>query len=129
MTIDYWTPDADDGNIPNQALKAAIEVSLYDPFPTAELPSVAALKGWMSKPFSLWSDTLASLDVEQLNALVRFFTLAEANWTDWQGGDKNPAIWACKILKKHQAFPDKSFIEWIRAHSDNRFIPYGNVLG
>jgi hypothetical protein len=129
MTTEYWSPASSDEGLPINALHTALEIMLNESFPSAAPEKVSALKTWMSKPYSLWTETLANFDVEQLSTLVRFFTLAEATWSDWPGGDKNPAIWCCRELKKHQAFPDKTFIEWIRNNTDNRFIPYGNVLG
>lgn len=129
MTTEIWSPASNDESVPITALREALEIMQTEAFPKAPPATVKALQTWMNRPNSQWSDTLSSFDAEQLNNLVRFFTLAEATWSDWFGGDKNPAIWASKELKKHQAFPDKAFIEWIRANSENRFIPYGNVLG
>lgn len=129
MTTEIWSPASNDESVPSNALTAALDVMQAESFPKAPPAEVKALQSWMSRRYTLWGDAFSQFDTEQLNNLVRFFTLAEATWSDWFGGDKNPAIWASKELKKHQAFPDKAFIEWIRAHSDNRFIPYGNVLG
>ncbi|MFQ3229908.1 hypothetical protein [Reinekea sp.] len=129
MTTEIWSPASNDESVPANALKSALEIIQAETFPKKPPAEVKVLQSWMSRPYSLWGDALSSFDIEQLNYLVRFFTLAEATWSDWFGGDKNPAIWASKELKKQQAFPDKAFIEWIRANTDNRFIPYGNVLG
>ncbi|TCS41335.1 hypothetical protein [Reinekea marinisedimentorum] len=128
MTTGSWEPAAP--SLPDKALllKASklIEPEQFSNEPVAELQP---LQGQMQMNRSHWQETLASLETDELKALCRFFTLAEANWSDWFGGERNPVIWICKELKTRGAFPDKDLTSWIKANSENRFLPYGNVLG
>ncbi|MDN3649924.1 hypothetical protein QWZ13_13470 [Reinekea marina] len=126
---EIWTPASENDAFPSEALNRALELNPIDQLPSNCPDEILPLQPWMKRPFTQWQDTLETLDVAQLTHLVRFFTLAETQWTDWQAGDKNPAIWASKVLKQKQAFPDKTLIAWIRQVSTNRFIPYGNILG
>jgi hypothetical protein len=60
-------------------------------------------------------------------ALIRFFTRAEMAFAAWKGGDRSPVIALAAELKRRGDFPD-GLTAWIRANSDNRFLPYGSLL-
>ncbi len=62
---------------------------------------------------------------EQLLHLVRFFTLAEMQLSGWEAGAESPVIWIVKTLRRRKSPPSKDLLLWIKANSDNRFIPNG----
>ena len=82
----------------------------------------------MKLDLNAWQAAAESLDDGAIHQLVRFFTLAEEQLPGWEAQDKSPVIWLCKILKQRGLFPDKELTRWIKAHSKNRFLPYGSVL-
>lgn len=67
------------------------------------------------------------LDSDEIADLVRFFTLAEMQLPNWQGGETSPVIYLVKILRARDAFPD-TLRKWIKRHTDNRYLPYGPAL-
>lgn len=75
-----------------------------------------------------WQDVLAPLDEAALLNLVRFFTLIEQQLPHWHGGDKSPVIWISRLLKKRGTPLSRETVLWIKANSDNRFLPNGPVL-
>ncbi len=129
MTTGSWEPSAQNKAIPIDAIKAILELSFEADFPTQSPVRIAPIQPFMKVSQLDWQACLAEVSSEDLVTLCRFFTLAEANWSDWFGGDKNPVIWICKELKKRELFPDKELTAWIKQNSDNRFLPYGNVFG
>lgn len=129
MTTGTWTPDTAPLAFPEAALLAAIELHQAETFPSHVPETVAELQPWMTRTQQEWQPHLEKHSDDALFQLARFFTLAEHHWPEWTAGAKNPAIWVCKILKQRERFPDKTLTTWIREHSDNRFIPYGNALG
>lgn len=129
MTIGSWEPNAAPTTIPIAAVEAAIGLMQYADFPSDAPAAVTPLKAFAKSSAEVWQETFATLSSEELKILARFFTLAEATWADWFGGDKNPVIWICKALKKRGDFPDKDLTMWIKQNTDNRFLPYGNALG
>ncbi|MDK1024620.1 MAG: hypothetical protein QGD92_10360 [Gammaproteobacteria bacterium] len=72
-------------------------------------------------------DCISAWDDHQLEALIRFFTIAEMQLPGWQGGKKSPVIALVKLLKKRNAF-SQTLRRWIKANTDNRFLPYGSAL-
>ena len=63
---------------------------------------------------------------EDLIRLVRLFTLAEGRFADCKAGARSPVIPLCRILRGRRAWP-ADLTAWIKAHSDNRFLPYGSL--
>jgi hypothetical protein len=74
-----------------------------------------------------WSALADELDSDDILALVRFFTLAEMRLADWRAGDRSPVIALVALLRRREAVP-ADLSQWIRGHSDNRFLPYGSLL-
>ena len=128
MTVGSWQPDAGPSSVSAELLQPALQIDI-DNFPSAAPDTVQALQPFMQANADAWQSALEAQTTEQLQHLSRFFTLAEKHWADWFGGDKNPVIWICKELKKRGAFPNKALTRWIKQHTDNRFLPYGNALG
>ena len=67
-----------------------------------------------------WSDS-------DLEPLIRFFTVAEMQLPGWAGGNKSPVIALVKLLKKRETFTPE-LRRWIKANTDNRYLPHGSAL-
>lgn len=72
-----------------------------------------------------WQQHIGDCDDEELLQLLRLFVLLEAQLDSCNGGAKSPAIATARILRKRKKSLDKNLLTWIRANSDNRFLPYG----
>ena len=81
----------------------------------------------MQQPAETWEQACAALSDQELENLMRFFTVAEA-LPGWEAGDNSPVIWLGKILKKRGTGLNKDLVLWIKANSDNRFLPHGSLL-
>jgi len=76
-------------------------------------------------PAAQWLEEASHWDDTQLWALIRFFTLAEMQLPDWQGGAESPVIPLAKSLRMRKAPLQREQLLWIRQHTDNRYLPYG----
>ncbi len=90
--------------------------------PMAEVSRLAATA--RLKP-EAWQ-AAAALDDAQLIQLVRLYTLAEGQFPDWKAGSASPVIALCRLLRQRGAWP-ADLTAWIKAHSDNKFLPYGSL--
>ena len=133
MTVGAWNPnqseDTTNHTIDNQDLLAFISLSEQDQLDAlgehlddATLTTKAPL---MKQGKDQWFAAAESLTEEQIVHLVRFFTLAEMQLSGWQAGSESPVIWLAKVLRQRKAPLDKDMLLWIRANSDNLFIPNG----
>ncbi|MXW52107.1 MAG: hypothetical protein F4X81_19010 [Gammaproteobacteria bacterium] len=68
----------------------------------------------------------AALDDQQVIRLVRLYTLAEGRFPEWKAGSASPVIALCRLLRRRGAWP-ADLTAWIKAHSDNKFLPYGSL--
>jgi len=133
MSVGSWNPEGDTQNSGFE-----IEENILQRFiSTSEQDQLAALKDvlpealqtqqspLMSQTKEAWFAAAEPFDNEQLQHLVRFFTLAEMQLTGWEAGAESPVIWIVKLLRRRKAPPSKELLLWIKANSDNRFIPNG----
>ncbi|MYE81551.1 MAG: hypothetical protein F4X36_06840 [Gammaproteobacteria bacterium] len=90
----------------------------------AELRSLAPL---MSLDADQWDAAAREEDALELVAWIRFFTLAEARLPGFEAGAKSPVIPLARVLRQRHEYPP-DLTAWIRAHSDNRFLPHGSLL-
>lgn len=71
--------------------------------------------------------TAEAFDDAALESLIRFFTLAEMQLANWSGGQTSPVIYLVRILKRRGTF-SADLKQWIKANTDNRYLPNGAVL-
>ena len=76
-------------------------------------------------PSEAWQPA-AALSDEQLIRLVRLYTLAEGRFPEWEAGSASPVIALCRLLRHRGAWP-ADLTAWIKARSDNKFLPYGSL--
>lgn len=82
--------------------------------------------GMMRLDKAAWA-VAESLSDDDIVHLMRFFTVAE-QLPGWEAQAQSPVIWLGKILKQRGTGIDKSLTLWIKAHSDNKFLPHGALL-
>ena len=90
----------------------------------AEVAEFAALA---RHPDVDWQAPVERLGDAQVLALLRLFTLAEDALTGWAAGGKSPVVVMAAALRQRNAYPT-GLTAWIKANSDNRFLPYGNLM-
>ena len=76
-----------------------------------------------SKAWQL-ATNLSSADIEPL---IRLFTLLERQVPGWDAGNKSPVIPLVKLLKARDDFSPE-LRKWIKANTENRYLPYGSAL-
>ena len=74
-----------------------------------------------------WTVRAQSCTDEELRGLVRIFTLGEMQFAGWKAGEKSAVIALVRELKQRGGY-DKSFTQWIKSHTDNRFLPHGSLM-
>jgi len=82
--------------------------------------------GLMRLTATSWSNAELLAD-DELEPLVRFFTLAEMQLPGWDGGVKSPVVYLVKEMKKRDLFSPE-FRRWIKKNTDNRYLPNGSAL-
>ena len=128
MTIGVWTPNKGEtlslaaidrllSALPHGSLEELIDYSAED---------FRAYRSWMSETTTAWA-VCEALEAASIQQLIRFFTLAERDWSGWEAGKSSPVIPLVALLKRKQQF-EPDFRRWIKQHTDNRYLPNGAVL-
>jgi hypothetical protein len=73
-----------------------------------------------------WFEVADSFSDDELVHLMRFFTKAE-QLPGWEAGDTSPVIWLGKMLKKRGTGIDRELALWIKANSNNQYLPHGSL--
>jgi hypothetical protein len=135
-TVDTWDPSQnntdDGGTIDRDVLLRLAKTSSHNQLDklcqALSSDEIDNYRHLMSHHKEDWLKVSEDLEQHTLVHLIRFFTLAEMQLSGWEAGSKSPVIWLCRELKKRGAFPDPELIQWIKANTDNKFLPYGNLL-
>lgn len=74
-----------------------------------------------------WAAAVQPLGDDDVIALIRLFTLAESALSGWEAGERSPVIPLARELKRRGSYP-ADLTAWIKANSQNRFLPYGSLM-
>ena len=137
MTVESFDPGAEASQLSDASLMRLVEVSAtfseeVQKGETDEALGLTTLErssmaGLMTLPAKTWTDAVQALQTSEIESLIRFLTLAEEAIGGWQAGDKSPVIALVKVLKSRGSY-DRALTRWIKANSDNRFLPHGSLM-
>lgn len=74
-----------------------------------------------------WAAATDALGDDEIEALIRLLVLAEARLPEFESGDRSPVVPLARLLRGRGAYPAE-LTSWIRAHSNNRFLPHGSLM-
>lgn len=75
-----------------------------------------------------WASAAGDFARAEIWALIQFFTVLEQREALYHAGDKSPVIGLNKLLK-HRGEPlSRDEVLWIKANTDNRYLPNGPLL-
>lgn len=126
MSVDSWQPVQAPTNIDKASLEKLFTLATQfneDTHLTAELDWIQPLAHTDNK---IWAQTAQNLEQTQLVDLIRLLTLLEDK-QNWDLAEKSPVIALFKALRK-QAGINKELVQWVKAHSDNKYLPFGPLL-
>lgn len=133
MTIGSWTPN-DESSASNYQVNTALLLQFIDFADAKDFATIETLldetetalhSAIMKQSKASWFAIAEQFSNEQLESLVRFFTVAEMKLQGWDAGADSPVIWLVKILRARKNPPSKELLIWIKEHSSNRFLPNG----
>ena len=131
MSVESFDPSAGTGR--RQVTDADV-ARLLDAAAQLEAPDfglsaaeVAEFAGLARHPEVDWQAPVERLGDAQVLALLRLFTLAESALAGWAAGGQSPVVVMAAVLRQRDAYPE-GLTAWIKANSDNRFLPYGNLM-
>ena len=126
MSVDSWQPVNIPTQITDEHVSQLLALSQGQPKEcdlTSELDWIQPLALLDGK---IWHQLALTFSPEQLKALIALLTQAE-HQGNWKLGDKSPVIPLFKAMRKQQGV-DRELVQWVKAHTDNKFLPFGPLL-
>jgi len=131
MTVESWDPGAQKPRLDDRTIAVLLEAAgrLEQPRFGLDAEGAGALAPVSRhEPGSCdWATAAEALGDDDVLALIRLFTLAEGTLSGWEAGDASPVIPLARELRKRDRYP-ADLTAWIKANTDNRFLPYGNLM-
>lgn len=131
MTIGSWEPPTAAESPDRLLVDKALELSLSDQLEAMADKLSPEERRQLSRSMRLselqWEGVWKAYDAAQLWALLRFFVRAEMLLPDCEAGADSPAIWINRALKARGEKLTREELSWIRANTNNRFIPNGGL--
>ena len=129
MSVESWDPKAANSKLSDKKIDRFLAAAdrLEEPEFGLEEDEVKNLAPLSRHGSADWATAGVGLGDSEVIALIRLFTLAEAEFALWEAGAKSPVVPLATLLKKRGAYPD-DLTAWIKAHTSNRFLPYGSLL-
>jgi hypothetical protein len=129
MTVESFDPSAADHTISDARLARLLDAACRldeEQFglAAAEVRELAAVA---VHPESDWSARAETLGDEEIEALIRLFTLAESRLSGWESGAASPVVPLAAALKGRGTYP-ADLTRWIKSNTRNRFLPYGSLM-
>ena len=134
MTVDTFDPKQFDpsrssGEIDAVLLASAVKLGLALSHTTQQLSllpqDIEALAPLVVH--AAWPEQAHVLSEDELVGLIRLFTLGEGQFSSWQAGSKSAVIKLVRELKQRSLMPGQ-LTTWIKANTDNRFLPHGDLM-
>ena len=73
-----------------------------------------------------WRDFAQERSSAEITNWIRALTRAEMMLSGFELGARSPVIALIRLLKQRGEYPD-DLTEWVKEHTDNRFLPYGSL--
>lgn len=116
-------------SIPPQFLRRLIAIGESNDFASlselfAEFPT-DRVGHFMRQHFDFWYSLTDSLSETEHESLIRAITVAERDYPAFGGGSVSGVIWAFLRLQHRTQSSLDALADWILAHTDNRYAPFG----
>lgn len=126
MSVDSWQPVNKPSHLSQSELDQLLTIAQGQPKEcdlTSDLDFIQPL-AHLDK--QIWQESAQTLSQVQQMQLISLFTLAEEQG-NWHLGEKSPVIPLFKAMRKQHGI-DKSLVQWVKGHTQNKFLPFGPIL-
>lgn len=136
MAIGTWEPEQDkpqeqhllSADFLNRAVAISTESRLEDLEQAFAPEEQQQLSGIMQLAEEAWLRAVNEMSSDNIYHLMRFLTVAEMTFNNWEVGPKSPVIWLNKLLKTRGEALQREQVLWIKSNTRNRYLPNGAVL-
>jgi hypothetical protein len=126
MSVDSWQPIQAPTQLDELAFKKLIELANQANNGSNLTPEMDWIQPLAHTDNKIWSQSAQNIEERTLINLIRLLTQLEEK-QNWNLAEKSPVIALFKALRK-KAGIDKELVQWVKAHSQNKYLPFGPLL-
>ena len=123
MSVDSWQPTPATPSISGEHIERLLNVASQS---TDLTPDLEWIQPFAQLDKNIWTEAASDLEPSELTRLIKLFTLCETQG-NWGLGDKSSVIPLFKLLKKRIGI-DRELVQWVKQHTDNKFLPFGPLM-
>ena len=125
--VGQWNPKSVELDVIHKKLLSKAAENLQETNLGLDADELGTLRPVLRRERPVWESFAITQDSELLVGWIKALTLLERDVTGFELGDKSPVITLHRILKSRNDLPD-DLNDWIKQHTNNRFLPYGNLF-
>ena len=125
--VGQWYPDVGQVGSQHAALLSKVALNLGNSDFGLSQHDTEQLRVGVNLNLEKWRVFIRDVDSQTLVDWMKALTVLERDLSGFELGDRSPVIAFYRELKNRDAVPE-GFVKWIRAHTTNRFLPYGNLF-
>ena len=125
--VGQWNPKSVELGVIHEKLLTKAAGSLQETNLGLDADELGTLRPVLRRERQVWQSFATAQESELLIGWIKALTLLERDVTGFELGDKSPVITLHRILKSRNDLPD-DLNDWIKQHTNNRFLPYGNLF-
>lgn len=125
MSTNQWQPNTiTEIPINQEKLEQFIDFELNNFIGQVSEDDKNIIQYWIKAQQESWLKPTKEFSDDQLLQLIQFFTLAE-KLPNCDAGANSCVIALVKIYKQRGKKLERDFLQWIKANTDNKFLPNG----
>ena len=125
--VDQWDPDSMGLKAHHQSILTRAWQERRGNQLCLEQSDLSALKSTVLAKPQDWVRFATEVDDSTIIDWIKVLTLCEEQYPGFEWGAKSPVIPLVRVLRSRRTYPE-DLTGWIKANSNNRFLPYGSLL-
>lgn len=125
--VGKWNPKSVELGVVHEKLLTKATSNLQKTNLGLDSDELGMLRPVLQRDQTAWESFAIPQESELLVNWIKVLTILERDVSGFELGDKSPVITIHRILKSRNDIPD-DLNDWIKQHTRNRFLPYGNLF-
>lgn len=126
VTVESWDPSATSLTSEHRVILNHATSQLESETLSLTNDEQALLRPTMLVDSETWESFVTTESNGSIAAWIKVLTLIERDFNGFEAGNRTPVLTLIRVLKSRNALPEGLFA-WIKAHTQNRFLPYGSL--
>ena len=124
--IEHWQPNKGLSQTHRLVLQHA-SLNIHKEDFNLDESEIESLRSAVQSRADEWKDLVTEESTNTIVEWVKVVTLAEKKLPNCETGGKSPVLALLAVLKQRNEVPSE-LLQWIKANTENRYLPYGDLM-